>query len=519
MLVRRVAGMLFASSFALGMLSAGCATVGTAPTPRPAGQSAAGSVTVQVAEVQLGGVANSLSYSANIQARKQVSLVPKVAGRVTKLPVDVGSVVKAGDVVMEIEREALEAQVAQAEAGLMAAQARSSALEAGPRSENVAQAEANLDIARQRLAQLEAGGRAEQVAQAEASLAGARARLEQVKKGATAQELDQARMSIDQAKNALWGAQVSRDGICGNGWLPKFQCAAANSTVATAETAVKQAQSRLEQAEAGATPEAVAQAESAVRAAEETVKLARHPAGEGDLKQAQGAVRIAEAQLALTRKPTTEFDAQAARAAVAQAKAAADLARLQLSEASIRAPFAGVVSQRLVSEGAMVGPTAPVLTLISGDADVVINVDERTLALVKAGQPATVTASAYPGEEFAAVVASVAPSMDARSRTAQVRLAPQDSAGKLRDGMFAQVRLPLAAARTDALLVPKGAVAQEGQDTIVYAVADGRARRLVVRTGLSDADRVEVVEGLAEGQKVVVSGLSGLRDGAEVKVQ
>jgi HlyD family secretion protein len=517
--IRSLPGSLLAGALALALL-AGCSQAALAP--KPASQSAtppaSASTSVQVATVKSGGLASTLTYSGNVQARRQVSVVPKVAGRVIKLNVDAGSAVKTGDVLLELDHDTLAAQVAQAEAGLQAAQAKLSSLKAGPRPEQVASAEASLDMARQKLAVLQKGGRAEQVAQAEANLASAQARLDQVKKGATQQERDQAALAVDQAKNALWAAQTSRDGICGGKYTPGYACDSANAQVAAAETGVQLAQSRLDQVKAGATPEQITQAQAAVDTAAQQLQMAKQPATKEDLAQLQDAVKAAEAQLALVKQPVTQQDLDAAQAAVAQAQVAVDLAKLQLAEATIKAPFAGVVSQRLVSEGAMAGPTSPVLSLISTETEVVVNVEEANLGAVKVGQSAMVTATAYPGVEFSATVTGVAPSVDVKSRTSQVRLTPQDAEGKLRDGMFAQVKLSTDGAAQSGLLVPKAAVIQEGGDSVAYVVADGKAQRRVVTPGVGDGEQIQITQGLKAGEQVVISGLSGLRDGLQVAV-
>ena len=511
---------LLAGALALTLILGACSQA--APTPTPAGGAAvapsSAPLSVKVATVQAGSLASTLGYSGNVLARRQVSVVPKASGRVVKLNVDAGSLVKAGDVLIELERETSAAQVAQAEAGLRAAQARASGLKAGPRPEQVAQVEANLTSARARLAALEAGGRPEQIAQAEANLDVARSRLEQTKNGATAQELEQGRLAVEQSRNSLWAAQTSRDGQCGNKYMPGYVCGAANSQVAGAETAIKAAEARYEQIKNGATTEQIAQAEAAVRAAEGQLALVKQPATENDLKGARAAVVAAEAQLSLAKEPITQHDLEAAEAGVAQARAAVDLAKLQLAEATIKAPFAGVVAQRLVSEGSMAGPASPVLVIISTETEVVVNVEEANLGAIEVGQPATVIATAYPGVEFAATVVSISPTVDVRSRTSQVRLAPRDADGKLRDGMFAQVRLAIAGAEGSGLLVPKAAVVQQGGDSVAYVVADGKVQRRVVTLGASDGERLQIAQGLKAGELVAISGVADLRDGAQVAV-
>jgi len=205
----------------------------------------------------------ALTASGTIEARV-VSLSAELGGRVVEVLVEEGQRVTAEQVLARLDDAALQAaqanyellaagptaeQLHQGQAALAGAQARLEGLKAGPRPEQVAQAEANLNIAKARLAALQRGGRAEQVAQAEANLAAAQSRLTQLRKGPTEQDIALAKLAIDQAKNALWAAQASRDGICGNRNNPKYMCDSANAQVATAETGVQQAQTRLAQAQ------------------------------------------------------------------------------------------------------------------------------------------------------------------------------------------------------------------------------------------------------------------------------
>ena len=503
---RKVFAFVFVALFATGCSLATVGSDGLSTMP-----------TVQLAPAIRSGGSCGVSFCGQVQATQQVSVAPKVAGRVTRLLVAIGSQVRAGEVLVELDTDAATAQVAQAAAALAAAQARLDSIMAGPRREMVAQAEANLSMAQERLASLERGGRPEQIAQAEANLAGAQARLAQVQRGATGQDVQQAKLAIDQAKNALWAAQSTRDGLCGNPSLPKAQCHAAEAAVAMSETGVRQAEVRLAQLQAGATTEVIAQAEAVVRAAAEQLKLAKQPASKEDISQAQGAVRLSEAQLALAKRPFTEHDRGAAEATVAQLRAALDLANLQVAEATVRAPFSGIVAQCMISEGSMASPMAPLLTLISIETELVINVDEAGLPALRAGLPAMVTTDACPGVTFRASVAAVAPSIDAASRTVRVRLTPDDPQGMLRDGMLARVEIAPDGSQ-GALLVPASAVIQGSDGPAVYVLGSGKAQRRPVRTGAADGEQVAVTEGLNEGERVIINP-SGIVDGQIVIAQ
>lgn len=454
------------------LLLAGCAgsapasgAGASAPTP------AAGVAPVKVAEVVKGSLSNEITYQANVQAKKQATVVSKLPGRIVKVNVDVGAAVKAGDVLIEMEQEALQAQVAQAEASLEAAEAKLAGLLAGPRAEQVSQAEANLKIAQARLDQMKAGPTAEQIAQAEAQV-----RL---------------------AKNQLFSVQTQADAYLGS------QGVAMGAIIFTKE---------MKEAQSGVAWEQVQAAEAAL------AQLKAGPSAE-EIAQAEGAVEAAQQQLALARQPLTTYDVRAAQASVAQAKAVVDLAKTQLADATIKAPFDGVVAQKMVSEGAMAASGTPLLALLAEEVELVINVDEASLANVEIGQTGTILANAYPGRALIGTVVNIAPSVDPRSRTVAVRLVPSDGAALL-DGMSAQVRLSLKKDGViEVLMAPTAAVIQDNGESVVFVISDGKAQRRVVATGTSDGERIEIKAGLSEGEKVAVSGLTNLKEGQEVEAQ
>ncbi len=265
------------------------------PTPRPAA--------VSVARIQRGDIKATLAYTGDVLAGARVSILPKVAGQVTKLDLEVGSAVETGQVIAEIDKEAIDLQVAGAEAALRLVQARLESLQSGPRQEQVAQAEANLKSARERLAGMKAGGRSEQIAQVEANLAAARERLTALKEGGRSEQIGQARanlkaaqarldqllagptdkqrkaaeLQVQQAKNTLNAANVDKDGTCGNPRNPDYLCKAAEARAFAATTGVDQATAQLNVITDPPTDEAKAQAKAAVEAAEQQLALAQSP--------------------------------------------------------------------------------------------------------------------------------------------------------------------------------------------------------------------------------------------------
>jgi RND family efflux transporter MFP subunit len=207
---------------------------------------------------------------------------------------------------------------------------------------------------------------------------------------------------------------------------------------------------------------------------------------------------------------------------VDQAAAALDAARVNQGESVIRAPFNGVVAQRLISAGATVGTNSPIVSLVSKETEIVLQVEEARIGQVERNQPAQISVAAYPGEVFPGTVASISPTADARSRTFAVRVYPNDPQGRLRDGMFAQVGLQTPARQ--AVLVPVQAIVNRSGRNIVFAVGqDSRIQAREVTVGINDGRNVEVLPGangqtgVQVGEEVAISALDVLSDGTAVQ--
>lgn len=496
----------------LTLVLAACRAPGPSPAVSPTPTQEPASVNVQ--QVQRGNIQSKLTYSGSVQASAVVNVVPQVSAKIQTLNVDVGSVVKSGQVIATLDTSILDAQVQQAQAGVDAAQAKLDQMKVGPRPENVAQAQANLVSAQAKLAALQDGGRPEAVAQAKANLDAANAKLAQLLAGPTPEQVKAAQLAVSQAKNSLYSAQVNKDGAC-NPHNPGYVCDAAVASANAAQTGVDQAQQQLVILTSPPTKESVDQAKAAVDAAQQAYLLAKQPATQHDIAQAQAAVNAAADQLKLAQQPYTAQDLKAAEAAVEQAQAALDLTKIQRTYATISAPVDGVVSQKLLDVGNMASPANPIVTLVSRAVEVTVNVEEAKLGLISPGQAATITVTAYPNHPFPAKVIGDPPVVDSKSRTAVVRLAPTDPKDLLKPGMFAEVTLS-AAQHTGVLIVPQSALIANNGQTDVYLVQNGTIKVQPVQIGLSDSNNVEVTSGLAEGQIVVVGDKPTLQNGDKV---
>ncbi len=256
------------------------------------------------------------------------------------------------------------------------------------------------------------------------------------------------------------------------------------------------------------------------------------------LGAARGGVEQNRAALALARENLTRAEALAprgvvsqqelasARAAVASLEAQGAALRAQvagvgrrLSETRIVSPIDGVVLQRRVDPGALVGPaTGAVLTVVATDAlRVFVPVTERDAASIRVGMEAEVTVDALPGRTFLARVARLAPGFDPVTRTLDAEVEIPNTDGALRPGMYGHAAL-VTATRPAALMAPVGALQRSGDRWYAYVVRDGRAQRREVAVGFDAGDSLEVTRGLAPGDELVTAGVDALSDGVQVRV-
>src|SRR5919199_1194517 len=154
---------------------AGCGPLAV-PGASPSG-SQVQALAVPAAAAQTGEIRQTLSYSGDVRAKEQITVLPKASGRVQRVLVDVGSPVHAGDLLAELEQDSPEIQVLQARANLAAAQAKLATIQAGAKPDDVAAAEEALGQQQARLEAMQAQARPEDVAAAHAALAAQSARL------------------------------------------------------------------------------------------------------------------------------------------------------------------------------------------------------------------------------------------------------------------------------------------------------------------------------------------------------
>jgi len=198
-------------------------------------------------------------------------------------------------------------------------------------------------------------------------------------------------------------------------------------------------------------------------------------------------------------------------------EAALALAQARFDKMRIRAPFSGFVGIRRVNVGDYVKEGQDLVNLEDiSTLKIDFRLPEFYLAQLRAGQVLEVASDALPGQVFPALVEAINPLVEAGGRAIALRAQMTNARGQLRPGMFVRVRV-LFERRADVLLVPEQAVIPDSKAPFVYRLAQGHAQRVPVKTGLRRDGQVEITEGLAIDDEIVVAGQLKLRDGIAVR--
>ena len=199
-------------------------------------------------------------------------------------------------------------------------------------------------------------------------------------------------------------------------------------------------------------------------------------------------------------------------------EASHNLAKLELSYTEIRAPIDGVISERFIKVGNTIDVQSPAFQVTSLEPLVsYLHVPEREYRRLEADQIATIEIDALPGVSFTGTVARISPVVDPETGTFKLTIEVSDPSRRLKPGMFARISI-VSDMHADALQIPRNAIVEDAGASVVFVVSDDTAKRRIVRTGYSENGRVEVLEGLADDEMIVIVGQAGLKDGTKVAI-
>lgn len=197
-------------------------------------------------------------------------------------------------------------------------------------------------------------------------------------------------------------------------------------------------------------------------------------------------------------------------------QAAFELAKLNYSYTNIRAPISGVVSARDIKLGQHIDVNTSAFSIVDNEQLIAyLKIPQNELGKFAVGHSVNVQFDAFADEVFPASIVRISPTVDTANGTFRATAYVDNDKGILAPGMFGRFDIAYEK-HSAALTIPSSALVREDKLAAVYVVKDGAAVRKPVVTGIESNGLVEIVSGLEEGEQIIVSGQSSLRDGSKV---
>lgn len=464
---------------------------------------AGGGAEVETAVATERELAVTVTASGKVESGLSADLYPPAAGTIDQIFVSDGATVTAGTKIARLESEPFELQVAQARAGLSAAQAQL----------------ANIDAQATGPADLTAA--CAQVEAARQQYVAAKAALASVGSSGPSQA------QIDAAEAQLAAAESGY-----NNAVAAYNAAVASSPNPSVDATVAAAAANRDAAYAG-----LLSAEVAVDQLNSTDLTAARAQAQAGVDQAYAGWKGAEAQLAKLRNADAGAQRAAAEDGVQQAAVALSLAEANLEKATLVAPIDGIVvfndaaaalgaagaaagASALPAEGSVVSPQAAPFTVVDLDAlKFSAEVDEADIERIQVGQTVLVSLDAFPTTDFETVVRRVNPTAQPTATGGTVfvvEIELKDTGEDILIGMKGDAEIEVSSVGA-ALTIPVEALFSEGGTDFVYRVDDNVLDKTEITVGATTDTEVEVVEGLTEGDVVALSGSTQYTDGMPVR--
>lgn len=458
-----------------------------------AGGPAAGqpmAIPVKLATVQTETVQESSEFIGSLEAPRSVIIKPQVEGRITNIFIQEGNRVQQGQVIISLESDSVQAQLSQAKAGLAQAQARLAELEAGTRKEEIAQARAQLTQAQARLRDAQSGSQPQEIAQAEAQIQSAKSDVE---------------LAQSRAKRY---AQLRKEGAVSQDTLEGYV-----KEQQSAEAALVVAQKRLDQLRQSRT---------------------------SSVNELTGAVEQQRQNLRQLENGSRPEEIAQARSQVSQAAAEVQAAEVQLQYTKVLAPFTGIVGDIPAKVGDFVERADQLTTLTRNDSlELNISVPIEEAKKLRLGLPVQMlNAQGLPTAR--GKLSFISPNASSDSQTVLVKANFGNSRSQLVNRQTVQTKVIWN--ERPGILIPVTAISRLGGETFVFvaqaptekkaeAPAEKKAeaptekkagapslvaQQKPVKLGVIEGNNYQVIQGLKAGEKIVVSGILNLTNGAPI---
>lgn len=226
-------------------------------------------------------------------------------------------------------------------------------------------------------------------------------------------------------------------------------------------------------------------------------------------------LQLEQAQLAYERNQELYEAGAVSQFQLEQAETALANLQLQKENSILTTAISGFVASVTAVEGQLAG-AAPLVSVVNTEQlELTVQVGESYVTRLKKGQEMAVKVAAVSEKPFRAVIKTIAPQADARTKAFPITLVMKNSQNKVKDGMYGEVELVIDR-REDILVIPQYAVLDDEQKKIVYVVESEQAQKKEIELGLTLGDQAEVVRGLSAGEMLVIEGQYGIKEGTAV---
>lgn len=362
-----------------------------------------------------------------------------------------------------------------------------------------------------------------QVLQARAALNTARSQLEQVSRGSLPSDIDAATEQVRQAQavveqqNALI-VQANKNVLQAGSLLAQFEEERnlAKKELDRSGSLVKDGVISRSEYDRALTTYSVAEKKVAAQIQAVALASAGVKSAQGALKSAQANVRTQQARMRTIQSGARPEDVSVARQRINEAENALRVAQEQAANSVVTAPFSGIVTKINAEAGQTVGSQG-VLTLVSGQLEIRLDVDESNLSSLKVGQKAVISSGAFSESSFDGTISELGAAVDQTRGTIEVKIMPENPPDWLRPGQTVNVNI-ITAQNANRLLVPQTALIRSGDRTVVFVIEDGRAVEKPVVTRQPIKEGVPIIAGL-EPQDLIAANAANIKAGEKVEVK
>lgn len=202
------------------------------------------------------------------------------------------------------------------------------------------------------------------------------------------------------------------------------------------------------------------------------------------------------------------------------AKARLDQARISMGDTHVKSTINGTINRKMIEPGTVVGPGVPLFEIVNvSELKMEVTVNENQVAGISVGDPVEVRASVYPNRPFEGEVTFVAPMADSNLNFRVEIKITNNKDNALRAGMYGSVLFNSGETETEPILTaPRRAFVGSVENNEIFVVKDSTAFLTQVVSGRNFGDKIEIIEGLKEGDVVVTSGQINLLDGTAINI-